>query len=217
MTDTLQTYRFIFLRHGESVGNAENRFQGQSDFPLTDTGREQARALAARWLRAGQSFDQCLASPLARARETAEIVTGTLGVPLELDPVWMEWENGKLAGLTHEEGDRLFPRPAFIHPYQPIGRTGESRWELYLRAGRGVQALLERPPARYLIVSHGAILNMTMYAMLGISPQANFNGPHFRFQNTAFSTLTYFPHEHRWRLEGVNDHAHWDFPDEDDR
>ena len=42
-------FDIIFLRHGEFVGNAESRWQGQADFPLTDKGREQARALAARW------------------------------------------------------------------------------------------------------------------------------------------------------------------------
>ena len=35
------SYSFTFLRHGESVGNAEERFQGQSDYPLTDKGRQQ--------------------------------------------------------------------------------------------------------------------------------------------------------------------------------
>jgi len=41
------SYTFTFLRHGGSVGNAEERFQGQSDFPLTEAGRTQARSLAA--------------------------------------------------------------------------------------------------------------------------------------------------------------------------
>lgn len=215
MPDSLPSHRIVFLRHGQSVGNAEERFQGQADFPLTETGRAQARALAERWLREGVSFDACISSPLARARETAEILSAALNLPLEFDPVWMEWHNGQLAGLTHEEGDRLIPRPAFIHPYQPIGRTGESRWELYLRAGRGIQALLARPPGRYLVVAHGAILNMTMCAILGVPVHANFNGPQFRFRNTAFATLSYFPDLHRWRVEGVNDHAHWYFDDDE--
>ncbi len=36
-------YTFTFLRHGKSIGNAEERFQGQSDFPLTEAGRAQAQ------------------------------------------------------------------------------------------------------------------------------------------------------------------------------
>ncbi len=42
-------YTFVFLRHGESVGNAEARWQGQSDYVLTEKGRAQVRALAKRW------------------------------------------------------------------------------------------------------------------------------------------------------------------------
>ena len=44
-----EIFDIIFLRHGESVGNAESRWQGQADFPLTDKGRQQALALANRW------------------------------------------------------------------------------------------------------------------------------------------------------------------------
>ncbi|HTX92520.1 MAG TPA: phosphoglycerate mutase family protein, partial [Anaerolineales bacterium] len=55
-------YQLTFLRHGESVGNAEERFQGHADFPLTDKGRAQARALADRWKLENVSFDRCLAS-----------------------------------------------------------------------------------------------------------------------------------------------------------
>ena len=73
-----KSYDFVFLRHGESVGNAEERFQGQSDFPLTETGREQARALADRWLKEGMKFDLVVTSPLSRAKETAEIIAGKL-------------------------------------------------------------------------------------------------------------------------------------------
>ncbi len=67
------------LRHGESVGNAESRWQGQADFPLTDRGRSQAQALADRWKREKMKFDYVISSPLSRARETAEIIASKLG------------------------------------------------------------------------------------------------------------------------------------------
>jgi hypothetical protein len=50
---------------------------------------------------------------------------------------------------------------------------------------------------------------MVLYAMLGIVPQADFHGPRFRFQNTGFATLTYEPHQHKWRVLGINDRGHW--------
>jgi len=85
---------------------------------------------------------------------------------VEMDPDWMERDNGLLAGLRPDQVEERQLRPPFIHPYQRIGETGESQWELYLRAGRAVQGLLHRPPGRYLVVSHGGILNHALYAIL---------------------------------------------------
>ncbi len=200
-------HHVVFLRHGESVGNAENRFQGHADFPLTERGRAQARALAERWQAAGVTFDRAVASPLLRARQTAEIVCAALGVPLEFDPGWMEINNGRMAGLTAEEGDRLFPRPAFTTPYTHYGETGESRWQLYLRAGANIQKLVDSPPGRILVVAHGGILNMTMYALLNIPVQANSSGPRFLFRNTAFATFEYHAERHNWYLVGFDSGA----------
>ncbi len=204
-----ERYYFTFLRHGESVGNAEGLHQGQSDFPLTLKGQEQASALAERWVTARVCFDLIISSPLPRARQTAEIIAEALDVPLEFDPIWMERSNGRLAGMRPEEAAQLFPRPGFINPYQAIGETGESQWEVYLRAGKAVQSLLRRPLGRYLIVSHGVFLNMTFYAILGIIPQANYQGPHFRFRNISFAEVTYNPVDHYWRVEKLNDREHW--------
>jgi 2,3-bisphosphoglycerate-dependent phosphoglycerate mutase len=197
-------HHVVFLRHGESVGNAQDRFQGQADFPLTERGLDQARALAARWQADGLAFDRCISSPLLRARQTAEAVCAALNLPLELDPGWMEIHNGKLAGLTREEGDLAAPRPPFMTPYHHFGETGESRWELSLRAGHNIQNLVDSPPGCILVVSHGAILNTTMYAMLNIPLQADFTGPRFMFHNTGFATLEYRPEHHNWYLLGFD-------------
>jgi 2,3-bisphosphoglycerate-dependent phosphoglycerate mutase len=208
---TSNIFCFTILRHGESQGNYEGRHQGQADFPLTDLGRQQTRALITRWKTEQKDFELIISSPLARARETAEIISTEMGFPVELDPLWMERNNGLLAGLSPEEVRETLPQPDFIHPYQAIGQTGESQWELYLRAGKAVQSLINRPPGSYLIVSHGGLLNMFFYAVLGIAPQPNFHGPRFRFNNTAFATLHYNPSSHRWYIIGVNDHLHWNF------
>lgn len=213
-SESTSIYTFIFLRHGESIGNAEGKHQGQADFELTEKGRAQARALADRWLMEKRGFNSAVSSPLMRARETAEMVCGALKIPVVYDPLWMERDNGLLAGLHPDEAMTLFPRPPFVHPYLAIGETGESQWELYLRAGRAVQSLFNHPPGTYLIISHGGILNMVFYAILGIAPQANFTGPRFRFHNTSFATLTYMPNEHKWAVLGINDHLHW--PEEDE-
>ncbi len=193
-------YSIAFLRHGESVGNAEDRFQGQADFPLTEKGRAQAQALADKWLAEGVTFEQCISSPLLRAAQTAEIVTQVLNVPLEFDADWMEINNGLLAGLTDDQAAQVAPRPAFITPYTRFGKTGESRWELYLRAGRAIQKILDRQPGRYLIVAHGGVINMAMYVMLNIPPQTDSSGPRFMFHNTTYAMFSYEPEHHNWRM-----------------
>lgn len=202
-------YHVILLRHGQSVGNIERRYQGQSDFPLTETGVAQAHALAKRWQRESRGFDAIITSPLTRARQTAEIISEILGVPIEEDPIWMERNNGVLSGLRPEEAQQKSPRPDFISPFHQIGGTGESQWQLYLRAGQAVQNLMDKVPGSYLVVSHGGLLNMVLYTILGLTPQANFQGPRFQFRNASFASLFYRSEEHIWIVERFNDREHW--------
>lgn len=204
-----QPFYITLMRHGESVGNAESRWQGQADFPLNERGRAQANSLAARWKKEGVRFDLVIASPLLRAKETAEIIASTLKLKVEFDPLWLERDNGEFAGLTNHEVRQNFPQQSFSTPYDSVGGDGEGDWELFLRAGQALHSLLKREPAKYLIVSHGGMLNQFMHAVVGLAPQANNAGTRFRFNNTAFAQLMYFPHQHRWAIDKLNDHAHW--------
>ena len=203
------TYRITLLRHGESSGNTQNVFQGHAEYDLTEKGRAQSQAVATRWLDEGLAFKQIISSPQSRARQTAEIIAEILSEPLEFDSNWKEINNGVLAGLTLEEAGKRYPFPEFMTPYEPIGESGESNWDLYLRAGRAVQDLVSRPAGNYLVVSHGGFLTRVLYAMLGIIPQANFSGARFRFRNTSFAVVYYDPRRHIWLLDRINDRAHW--------
>jgi broad specificity phosphatase PhoE len=200
-------YNFVFLRHGESIGNAQARWQGQSDYALTERGRAQARALAERWKSEAAKFDLVIASPLVRARETAEIIASALNVKVEVDPILLERHIGEMEGLTVEEV-RKKPQPPYVTPYDPIGGEGEGDWALFLRAGQALHDLVRRPPGSYLIVSHGGLLNQLMNAIIGIAPHVDPSGVRFRFENTAFARVIYFPHQHRWAIDTVNDRAH---------
>lgn len=200
-------YQFVFLRHGESTGNAESRWQGQSDYPLTERGRAQVTALANRWKAEGVKFDLAISSTLRRAKATAEIVTSALDVKLELDEIWLERDIGEMEGLTAEEV-RQMPRPSYVTPYDSIGGDGEGDWELFLRAGQALHNLLKRPAGSYLIVSHGGLLNQLMHAIVGVAHHADPSGVRFRFENTAFARVIYQPHLHRWAIDALNDHAH---------
>ena len=101
-------------------------------------------------------------------------------------------------------------KPEFMTPYAPMGDLGESRWELYLRAGQAIQNILNRPPGHYLVVAHGGVLGMAMHCILGMHVQANGQGPRFYFNNTAFAKIIYDSSIHRWQIRSFNDHAHLD-------
>ncbi len=191
-----------------STGNAEGQYQGQSEYPLSKLGLEQARHLAARLKAEKAAYGHIISSPLERAKCTAEIVAEALRLEVELDPEWMERDNGLYSGLTGDQVDERYPHSSPNNPYQPFGVTGESDWDLFLRGGSALQKLLRRPAGSYLVFSHGGLLNCVIAALLGIPPQAKGYGPRFRLDNTGLSTFTYYPEIHQWNVLSVNDTAH---------
>jgi len=202
-------YEITFLRHGESQGNAAGRIQGQSDYPLSERGIRQAQALAECWRSEGRVWDLIIASPLERALATARTIAGALHLPLETDPLWMERGFGRLEGMTLEEIFAAEPHTDFYEPYQAIGEQGESLLDVFQRASLGLQDILRRPAARYLVVTHGGLLNMTMYAILGISPLGHYGSPRFYFENTGYADVQYLPERRQWRLMSLMTRSYW--------
>ena len=91
----------IFLaRHGESDWNAEHRWQGHADRPLTERGLEQARELAARL--ADVELDAVYSSDLRRAWETAEAVASSQGIEVARQPELREVDVGSWSGCTRD-------------------------------------------------------------------------------------------------------------------
>ncbi|MBX6395401.1 MAG: histidine phosphatase family protein, partial [Alicyclobacillaceae bacterium] len=94
--DRLQPIVICLVRHGETVWNREQRLQGHQDIPLTDKGREQARAVARRL--STEPWDLVYSSDLSRARETAEIIAKHCGVRVVTDPRLRERFYGRFEG-----------------------------------------------------------------------------------------------------------------------
>jgi 2,3-bisphosphoglycerate-dependent phosphoglycerate mutase len=97
----------LIARHGESDWNRERRWQGYADRPLTDRGREQARALAARL--AHIELDAVYSSDLQRARDTAAVVAENQGLEVQAVPELREVDVGSWSGLTRVEAEERFP------------------------------------------------------------------------------------------------------------
>lgn len=149
--------------------------------PLSDTGRGQAEALAARL--APLRFDRCLVSPLARAQETARIlVARRAGLTLETHACLAEGAHGALDGLDPDEARRRHPEfyrlgRTVLPRLAATGRTspgGETRAEFVARARAAVALVREplfAPDACALVVSHGGLLAFLIALLLGHEPR----------------------------------------------
>ena len=98
--------RLLLVRHGQSEWNADGRWQGQADPPLSDLGRLQARAAGA----TVGAVDAIVASPLERAHHTAMAISESVGVGpvLVLDDL-MERHAGEWQGLTRTQIEAQYP------------------------------------------------------------------------------------------------------------
>ena len=154
----------LLVRHGESEGNAQERMQGRTDLPLTERGRRQARALAG-WLKGqGLGFEATYASPLLRAWETAEILSGAGSVPAPVaEPLLAELHAGALEGVTFADIAAQFPSymergVGGIGDFEEFG--GESYDDVQARAvelRRRLEALYRESEARVVCVGHGGL------------------------------------------------------------
>jgi broad specificity phosphatase PhoE len=148
--------RLLLVRHGETDWNADGRLQGQTDRPLSEFGRTQARRLADAL--AGEELEAIYSSDLSRARETAEIVGERVGLPVALDPDLREKDWGSWEGLTAVERDRV----------EFVGESTEAHQERILRALRRISG--DHPGGRVvLIVTHGGSMRRVQTAALGLA------------------------------------------------
>ena len=104
--------RLLLVRHGQSTWNADGRWQGRADPPLSELGERQAEAVAAALSPAGTGGYEVTSlwtSPLARARRTAEIVGELIGLPPIMDVRLEERDAGEWTGLTRPEIEEAWP------------------------------------------------------------------------------------------------------------
>ena len=145
----------VLARHGETDWNRQGRFQGQSDPPLNELGREQARQLAEQL--SGERFAALYTSPLRRALETAQVVAARLGLSVEPIQELQEIDVGSWSGLTRDEVAGRFPA-AYRRWLEFVAgwHDGETYDELAERVVPAVLRLANRHPGdRVLVVTHG--------------------------------------------------------------
>ena len=144
--------RMILVRHGESVGNFENRLQGQADYDLTDLGRSQARRTADRLHALNTTAVYC--SHLMRAHATAEAIADRLGVVPIITQDVAEYHFGEMSGITY--GEVREKLGAIANPAERVYPGEEGREVFFARVTNAVFRIAEEHPNETVaIVSHG--------------------------------------------------------------
>ena len=171
--------RVLLARHGETAWNAEGRYQGQMDIPLSPTGEAQARALGARLQ--DVPITRAVASPLSRARRTAELALGPARANmLTLDRDLLEiahgdWEGKHADEIAATDGARFAAWRSAPDTVQMPG--GESLAQVLDRSWRGFACACDglQETDTLLVVAHDAVNRVLLCRVLGI-PLARFWG-----------------------------------------
>ena len=167
------TTRVFLVRHGATTLSAEDRFAGETDVPLSDAGREQARRLAQR-LRA-EKVSAVYSSPLGRTRETARI----LAAPHKLDAQALdglrEISHGHWEEMTRREVEEKFPNEYEQwekDPYTFAPQGGESGLAVTARAlPILIDLVRQHPDSCIVVVSHKATIRLLLSSLLGFDPR----------------------------------------------
>jgi broad specificity phosphatase PhoE len=168
--------RIVLVRHGQSTWNADGRWQGHADPPLSALGEAQARAAAD----GCPAVDVVVASDLVRAQQTAEIIAGQRRFgPVRPEPRLRETFTGEWTGLTRDEIEEAWPgwlaadrRPAGFESWEAVAQRATSALKDLHAAHRG---------GTVLAVAHAGVIRAVERGLdvLGSVPK-NLGGRWFR-------------------------------------
>ena len=190
----------FLIRHGETDFNRQRRLQGAMGVPLNETGREQARLLAAHL--GGARLDIIYASPISRAEETAAIIAAELDLPLQEDSRLREIAFGDFEGLTFAEVKARYPAAARkwesgYLSYRVPG--GESRDDVSRRMRQAWDEIVSADHENVALVSHGSALMMFLGSLFAVLPGKG-------LPNTSITTLR--RRDEIWEIDGFAELPH---------
>ena len=156
------TQEVWLLRHAETEWSLSGQHTGRTDIPLTESGRERARALAGRIK--GRRFALVLTSPMGRARDTAQLAG--LGAAAQVREDLMEWDYGVYEGVTTKEIRASRPGWYLWTDGAPKGETAD---EVGARCDRVIDEALAAP-GDVALFAHGHVLRALGARWVGEHP-----------------------------------------------
>ena len=162
--------QLYIVRHGQTEWNVEGRMQGRYDSPLTQQGREQARANGALIKTLG-GVDQLLVSPSGRTTETAYLINSYAQAPLDFADELMERDCGEWSGLTIDEIEERYPQAWAARESDPFWYKppeGENLNDMGLRVESLLSSLSHLGVPRIALVTHGVMSKVILKFFLAL-------------------------------------------------
>jgi broad specificity phosphatase PhoE len=167
--------QLTLVRHGVTRWNAERRFQGSTDLPLSEEGRAQAAALALHL--AGEAPKRIYSSDLKRALQTAEIIAKPHELSVTADDRLREFGFGGWEGLTWDEIVAKYPgvRAAGWRDATRYAPEGGERFDAVCeRIAAFYSDLLAAADDRVIVVTHAGVLHAALQVLTLLNaPQAD--------------------------------------------
>lgn len=181
--------KLFLIRHGQTDWNLNRRFQGQSDVPLNETGRQQANALAGRL--SNQSFDAIYSSDLRRAAETAGMICAS---KIHFGTGLREVNFGDWEGLTYDEIKERYPDSLATwerNVYSSSPPNGETLEDLEKRVQSFLNDLIQKHNDQtVLVVAHGGVLQVLVCLALKLPPEMYWQ---FYLSTASLSQISFYP------------------------
>lgn len=198
---------FIIVRHGFSRGNKENRFSGQMDVPLDETGILQARATA-EYILANFKVDSVYASDLSRAVDTVKPIAEALGLPVHTCKELREVDVGNWQDRSNEEIAQLYPESLTVYRKTPgLAQFdgGESFAEAQQRSLEAIHRIAAENDGKTVVVgTHGGIVRALQVAWMGMSMAQMHEVPYV--PNCAVTEVNYEKGKAEIVISGYADH-----------
>lgn len=151
--------KLYFVRHGQSIYNAQKRYAGSLDVELSELGKQQAQQVGE--ILKNLDIDIIVASSQKRAQQTANIINKYLNLPLETDSDLREICVGLYEGLTREESQAKYPKrwkQGLNSSFTQAVHEGESAQEVQDRVFAALDRISEKhKDKKVLIVAHGFV------------------------------------------------------------
>ncbi|WCC79191.1 histidine phosphatase family protein [Cutibacterium equinum] len=193
--------RLLLIRHGRTEANAKGVLAGRSDHPLDEVGVRDVRVLASHL--SGLAPEFVATSPVARARQTAAILTEGAGwtCPVRVDDDVAEcdygtWAGRSLVSLSSEPGWRT----VVDNPPEAVFPGGETMAEMFRRTAQAARRIAaEVGDGAAVVVSHGDPLRAIVADLMGL--------PHRLFHSLVISpaSMTVLVQDAAtWRVQTLN-------------